>query len=91
MPCDVVRRFRRGVLGRHTNPVDEWTEVARLESERGPFKAELTRTLDVFLSKRGMSRNELADDDIRVDLVYLGPAKGRCARRVLVRTAALRG
>jgi hypothetical protein len=69
----------------------EWTEVARLESEGQPFKAELARTLDSFLSQRGMSRNELADDDIRVDLVYLGPAKGRCATRVLVRTAALKG
>ena len=69
--------------------MDEWTEVAWLESEGGPFKAELARTLDTFLSERAMSRNEIADDDSRVDLVYLGPAKGRCARSVLVRTAAL--
>jgi hypothetical protein len=70
--------------------MEEWTEVAWLESEGGPFKAELARTLDPFLSERGMSPNEIADHDIRVDHVYLGPAKGRCARRVLVRTAALR-
>jgi hypothetical protein len=71
--------------------MDQWTEVACLESDGAPFKAELARNLDSFLSARGMSRNEIADDDIRVDLVYLGPAKGRCARRVLVRTAALKG
>jgi len=69
--------------------MDEWTEVAWLESEGGAFKAELARTLHAFLAERGMSRNEIADNDIRVDLVYLGPAKGRCARRLLVRTAAL--
>jgi hypothetical protein len=78
------------VLRRHPNPKDGWTEVACLESESGPFKAELARTLNAFLAERGMSRNEIADHDIRVVLVYLGPAKGRCARRLLVRTAALR-
>jgi hypothetical protein len=65
----------------------EWIEVARLESEGRPFKAELARTLDSFLSERDMRRNEISDDD----LVYLGPAKGSCVRRVLVRTAALKG
>jgi hypothetical protein len=53
---------------RHSDPMNEWTEVAGLESERGPSKAELARALDSFLNNRGMSRNEIADDDIRVDL-----------------------
>ena len=65
----------------------EWTQVACLEPEGGPFEAELGRTLDTFRSEPGMRWNQISDDDIRVDLVYIAPAKGRCVRRVLVRTA----
>jgi hypothetical protein len=72
--------------------VEDWIEVGWLESQGGPnVKAELARTLDSFLAQHGMSRIDIAADDIRVDLVYLGPAKGRCERRLLIRRAALMG
>jgi len=56
--------------------VGEWTEVACLEPEGGRFKAELGGILDSFLSERGMRRNEIGDDDIRLDLVYLSLQRG---------------
>jgi hypothetical protein len=59
--------------------------------EQAPFtiKQEVSRALDSFLSERGMTRSQLSDDDIRIDLLYLGPAKVVCAHRVMIRTQAL--
>lgn len=73
--------------------VVEWTEVAWVEPSKGQpgsvTKQDVSRALDSFLSERGMSRSQLSDDDIRIDLAYLGPAKGVCAYRVMIRTQAL--
>jgi hypothetical protein len=73
--------------------VDEWTDIAWLEPSKGraAFMTDqvVRRALDSFLSERGMSRSQLADDDIRIDMVYLGPAKGTCLRRLMIRTRAL--
>jgi hypothetical protein len=73
--------------------VGDWTEVACVEpsKEQAPsaLKREVSQALDSFLSDRGMTRSQLSDDDIRIDLLYLGPAKGVCAHRVMIRTQAL--
>ena len=73
--------------------VGEWTEVACVEpSKEQPgsiTKQDVSRALDSFLSERGISRSQLPDDDIRIDLASLGPAKGVCAHRVMIRTQAL--
>jgi hypothetical protein len=73
--------------------VDEWTDVAWLEPSKRQVAfgkdPEVSRALDSFLAERGMSRLQLADRDIRIDMVYLGPAKGMCTRRLMVRTQAL--
>jgi hypothetical protein len=64
------QKCKSGVVG-------EWTDVAWLEPSKGQTVSttDMVRVLDSFLSERGMSRSQLADD-IRADLVYLGPAKG---------------
>jgi hypothetical protein len=73
--------------------VGEWTEIACVEpsKEQAPFtiKQEVSRALDSFLSERGMTRSQVSDDDIRIDLLYLGPAEGVCAHRVMIRPRAL--
>ena len=67
-----------------------WTTGPRFDSDgMTDFNAGLAAALDSFLSQRGLSRNEVANEDLRVDLVYLGPGKGRCARRLMIRSAPL--
>jgi hypothetical protein len=69
--------------------VDEWTEVAWLESDGAAVQAQLERALASFLSQHGISRDSVADNDVRLDLVYLGPTKGRCAKRLMIRNDLL--
>ena len=45
--------------------------------------------LDAFLSQRGLSLADLTEDDLRIDLVYLGSGAGGCARRLMIRTTAV--
>jgi hypothetical protein len=42
-----------------------------------------------WLSQRGVAIEDLGDDDLRIDLVYLGRERGVCDVRVSVRTGAL--
>jgi hypothetical protein len=72
-------------------PADEWLDVARLDPT-GPGRNrsdEVPGVLRVWLAERGMSPADLTDEDVRVDLAYLGPDDGRCAVVVRVRRAAL--
>jgi hypothetical protein len=41
------------------------------------------------LSRRGLSLADLADDDIRIDLVYLGSSAGGCGRRLMIKTTVV--
>jgi hypothetical protein len=78
---------------RHCNfgGVDEWTEIAWMEPSHGAtqFRSELAAVVQAFLAERGLGGARIADDDIRVDRVYLGPDKGSCGQRVMIRTTAL--
>ena len=70
--------------------VDGWIEVAwSPPAEVGTARADLASALDAFLSQRGLSRADLAEDDIRIDLVYMGSSAGGCGRRLMIRTTAL--
>jgi hypothetical protein len=70
--------------------VDGWIEAAwSPPAEIGTARANLDATLDAFLSLRGLSRGGLAEDDIRIDLVYLGPGARGCGRRLMIRTTAV--
>jgi hypothetical protein len=70
--------------------VDDWTEVACVDPvSPSDDTAELARVLDSFLSQHGLDRRSVADDDIRIDVVYLGPDKGTCGYRLMVRAAVL--
>jgi len=80
----------RSRLRCHSGDVDDWLEVAWLEPDASTDpKAGLDLALDSFLSQRGLSRKNLADRDVRLDLVYLGPAWGGCAKRLMIRSTAL--
>ena len=69
---------------------DGWIEVAwSPPAEAGTARADLDAALDAFLSRRGLSRADLAGENIRIDLVYLGPSVGGCGRRLMIRTTAL--
>jgi hypothetical protein len=69
--------------------VEEWTQICWLEPNDAPLKAELETALESFLSSHGISRDSIADDDVRLDVAYLGPANGHCARRLMIRTATM--
>lgn len=45
---------------------------------------ELVVALDAFLFQRGLSRADLAEDDVWIDLVYLEPGAGGCGRRLMM-------
>jgi len=71
-------------------PESEWTEVAWLGPEGQDNRMnDVPRVLHEWLHERGLTRNDLQDDDVRLDLVYLGPTRGVCGTRIMVRTAAL--
>jgi hypothetical protein len=69
---------------------DNWAEVATLEhpDDSADRKDELALALDVWLAERGCSRDMLTDEDLRLDLLYLGPGRG-CMTRLLVNVNAL--
>ena len=70
--------------------VDGWIEVAWSPPARSrTAKADLDAALDAFLSRRGLSLADLADDDIRIDLVYLGSSAGGCGRRLMIKTTVV--
>lgn len=76
----------RGILAL----VNDWTEVAWVEPvSPSDDKAEVGKVLDSFLSEHSLNRRSVADDDIRIDVAYLGPDKGTCGYRLMVRTAVL--
>jgi hypothetical protein len=66
---------------------DEWIEVAWLEptAEANNRSSEAKAVLGEWLRDHGIALDEVADDDIRIHLVYLGPERGVCGTRVLVR------
>ena len=70
---------------------DEWEQIARLHpNEPGRNRVdEVPGILTAWLAERGMTPAELSDDDVRVDLAYLGPDDGRCAVIISIRRAAL--
>ncbi len=67
----------------------EWIEVGWVsdvaESERF---AKAHSMLDKWLVDRGVSRASIPDEDLRIDLVYLGPGKG-CDLSVSIKESAL--
>lgn len=77
--------------------LDDWIEVAWLEptTQGDNRSSEVNAVLDAWLRDRGTMRDKVADDDIRIDLVYVGPERGawhtrsltwaNCGTRVLVR------
>ena len=68
----------------------EWVEVAWLEpKDHGNGMAEISGVLESWLSERGLTRSDIRDDDIRVDLVYLGPVRGACGTRIMIRATAV--
>jgi hypothetical protein len=70
--------------------VDGWIEVAWVPpAQSGTARADLDAALDAFLSRRGLSLADLTEDDIRIDLVYLGSGAGGCVRRLMIRTTAM--
>ena len=72
---------------------EEWEQVARLEPvEPGRNRAdEVPSVLTAWLAQRGVAPTDLSEDDVRVDLAYLGPDDGRCAVIISVRRAAVSG
>lgn len=66
---------------------DDWIQVAYLEptATEPDRRAAVDGVITEWVLAHGMAREELADDDIRIDLVYLGPDRGACATRVLIR------
>jgi len=79
------------VGGPHRVIEPEWTDVVTLPPPPPAVnrERELGAALDVWLQGNGFDPAALDDDDIRVDLVYLGRGRG-CEARLRVRTAALR-
>lgn len=72
-------------------PQLEWTEVAWLEPEGQDNRmGDARAVLDGWLGERGLTRADISDDDVRFDLVYLGPGQGVCGTRIRIRTAAVR-
>ena len=70
--------------------MDEWTYVGWVDPVNpAADRVERNRVLDSFLSQHGLDRRTIDDDDIRIDVTYLGPDKGTCGYRLMVRTAAL--
>jgi hypothetical protein len=70
--------------------VNDWTCVIWVEpGSASDVKAELDGALNSFLSQHGLNRHSVSDDDIRMDVVYLGPDKGTCGYRLMIRTAVL--
>ena len=70
---------------------DEWIVVAVAEPSGNP-RADRQTVLDrleAFLDDRGIVRGDVVDADIRIDLIYMGPERGQCATRLLVRRASL--
>lgn len=68
----------------------EWVEVAWLEPQgHSNGMAEISDVLESWLSERGLTRSDIRDDDIRVDLVYLGPERGACGTRIMIRAPAV--
>ena len=72
---------------------DGWEQIAQLDpAEPGRNRAdEVPSVLAAWLAQRGLVPTDLSDDDVRVDLAYLGPDDGRCSVIVSVRRAALSG
>lgn len=74
----------------HFGVVDGWIEVAWIPpAQSGTAKADLDVALDAFLSRRGLSQADLSEDDIRIDLVYLGSDAGGCGHRLMIRATAV--
>lgn len=68
----------------------EWVEVAWLGPEdHKSGMTEISDVLDSWLRERGLTRSGIRDDDIRVDLVYLGPERGACGTRIMIRATAV--
>jgi hypothetical protein len=71
-------------------PEQEWTEVAWLEPEGQDNRmADAPAVLDGWLRERGLTRADISDDDVRLDLMYLGPTRGVCGTRICVRTSVI--
>lgn len=70
----------------------DWVEVARLNpTEPGRNRSdEVPEVLRSWLADRGLVPADLEDDDVRVDLAYLGPDDGRCAVHIWVRRSSMR-
>jgi hypothetical protein len=71
-------------------PEPEWVEVAWLEPVGYDNRmAEVSDVLESWLSERGLTRSDIRDDDVRVDLAYLGPERGVCGTRIMIRATAV--
>lgn len=72
--------------------MDDWTQVAWLDLQDGRLdgKTQVNEAIEQFLAERGLSRDQLPHEDIRVDIIYLEPGHA-CRTRIMIRTAVLSG
>ncbi len=67
----------------------EWTLIGELKTPDDTASDDVQSLVSTWLAERGIERQALADDDLRIDLSYLGPGQG-CDMRVSVRTIAFK-
>jgi hypothetical protein len=68
-----------------------WTEIAYLEptDPDADRMAEIFNAVSVWLASHSLTRDDVRDEDLGIDLIYLGPDRATCATRVSIRDSAI--